>query len=126
MTASQAAAAAGATPPDVGYGVLLVAGMFFSTASQGFFQSHNVYNSLTTGLGIRSVFLGSVFEASLALGSSARQRFTNGQLVNLISVDAQKFRDTSMRTPCRAVRCACVCVACVCVAAAADVVCASV
>ena len=48
---------------------------------------------MKTGMRFRSALIGAVYEKALRLSSRAKQSSTTGAMVNLMSVDAQRFMD---------------------------------
>jgi ABC-type multidrug transport system fused ATPase/permease subunit len=48
-----------------------------------------------TGMRIRSAIISAVYKKALRLSSAARQKSTVGEIVNLMSVDAQRFQDVT-------------------------------
>ncbi|KAI9139662.1 multi drug resistance-associated protein MRP [Paraphysoderma sedebokerense] len=50
---------------------------------------------LTTGMKTRAAIVTAIYQKSLKLSSSSRQKYTTGEIVNHMSVDAQRFNDTT-------------------------------
>lgn len=63
-------------------------GIFLLTA---FLNNEQQYLSLQVGYRIRAALVNAIYRKSLTLSSSARRGTTNGEIVNLMSVDAQRF-----------------------------------
>lgn len=51
------------------------------------------HHCFTTGMKLRTTIVSAVYKKSLKLSNSARKTSTVGEIVNLMSVDAQKFQD---------------------------------
>nr|CAH8872156.1 unnamed protein product [Trichobilharzia regenti] len=69
--------------------LLLIAGLIRTIVFQQYF--HFTYR---TAMRIKTAVIGMVYRKSLKLSNFARQTSTTGEIVNLISVDAQKLEDT--------------------------------
>lgn len=63
-------------------------GIYILTA---FLNNEQQYISLQVGYRIRAALVNAIYRKSLSLSSSARRGTTNGEIVNLMSVDAQRF-----------------------------------
>lgn len=51
---------------------------------------------MTTGMSMRSAVVTTVYQKSLRLSNASRQSTTTGNIVNLMTVDAQRFMDLMM------------------------------
>ena len=71
------------------YVVLLFGAKFLSFL----LYSHYFIQVLDVGTQIRSVLVSAIVRKSLKLSNSARQKFTTGEITNLISVDTQHVLD---------------------------------
>ncbi|XP_030839751.1 ATP-binding cassette, sub-family C (CFTR/MRP), member 1 isoform X4 [Strongylocentrotus purpuratus] len=69
-------------------GVMLMISMFNSTLLHQYF-----HRCFIVGMHLRSAIIGVVYRKSLQLSSAARKGATVGEIVNLMSVDAQRFMD---------------------------------
>ena len=68
--------------------VLLVIALTQSTVSAQYFR--NVYQA---GFQMRTAVMSAIFRKSMILSSSSRQKYTTGEITNLIAIDAQRFVD---------------------------------
>lgn len=72
----------------------LYAGLLFGVAStQTLFLSQYFHRMFLVGLRIRTSLISAIFRKALVLSNSARKSSTVGEIVNLMSVDAQRFMD---------------------------------
>ena len=55
--------------------------------------SHYVLNLAEVAIQMRSAMISAIFRKSLKLSSTARQKFTTGEITNLVSVDTQRILD---------------------------------
>ncbi|XP_067934005.1 multidrug resistance-associated protein 1-like [Watersipora subatra] len=67
--------------------------MFVAAITQSFFLHQYFYKATVIGMRLRSTICASVYNKSLKLTSSSRKESTVGEIVNLMSVDAQRFMD---------------------------------
>ena len=68
--------------------LLFIAGLF-----NVFTFSHYIIQIIDVGTQIRSALVSAIVRKSLKLSNSARQKFTTGEITNLISVDTQRLLD---------------------------------
>ncbi|XP_052261658.1 multidrug resistance-associated protein 1-like isoform X6 [Dreissena polymorpha] len=68
--------------------VMLVVVMFQTIILHQYFQ-----HCVVVGMRLRTAIIGSVYEKMLKLSNAARRTSTVGEIVNLMSVDAQRFND---------------------------------
>lgn len=72
----------------------LYAGLLFGVAStQTLFLSQYFHRMFIVGLRIRTALISAIFRKALVLSNAARKASTVGEIVNLMSVDAQRFMD---------------------------------
>jgi ATP-binding cassette, subfamily C (CFTR/MRP), member 1 len=72
----------------------LYAGLLFGVAAtQTLFLSQYFHRMFLVGLRIRTSLISAIFRKALVLSNSARKSSTVGEIVNLMSVDAQRFMD---------------------------------
>eukprot|EP00117_Sycon_ciliatum_P046046 scpid33667/ scgid33028/ Multidrug resistance-associated protein 1; ATP-binding cassette sub-family C member 1; Leukotriene C(4) transporter len=70
------------------------AGLMVATALiQSVFLHQYFHVCFTVGMRLRSAVINAVYKKSLRLANSARKQSTQGEIVNLMSVDAQRFMD---------------------------------
>ncbi|XP_063232793.1 LOW QUALITY PROTEIN: multidrug resistance-associated protein 1-like [Bacillus rossius redtenbacheri] len=74
------------------YAVLLL----LSTTLETFFLTHHFQKMYVIGLRIRTALISLIYRKALRLSSSARRDSTVGEIVNLMSVDAQRFVDVCL------------------------------
>ncbi|KAI3383909.1 hypothetical protein SNEBB_000827 [Seison nebaliae] len=67
--------------------------LFLTAFSQTLFLHQYFHRSLTTGLRFRTAIIGIIYRKTLRLNSTAKNSSTVGEIVNLMSVDAQRFYD---------------------------------
>ncbi|EDQ90327.1 uncharacterized protein MONBRDRAFT_18722 [Monosiga brevicollis MX1] len=77
----------------VWHGYALAVGMFITAIFQSIFLHQYFHRVMKTGMRLRSAIINVVYEKSLHLSNTARQQSTTGEIVNLMSVDAQRFMD---------------------------------
>lgn len=72
----------------------LYAGLLFGIAStQTLFLAQYFHRMFLVGLRIRTALISAIFRKALILSNQARKESTVGEIVNLMSVDAQRFMD---------------------------------
>ncbi|XP_063421679.1 multidrug resistance-associated protein 1-like [Mytilus trossulus] len=76
-------------------GYILAAGFFVVAIFQSTFFHQNFHISMTTGMRARSALIAAVFKKSLTMNNEARKSSTVGEIVNLMSVDCQRFQDVA-------------------------------
>jgi len=71
-------------------------GILFASAFFGTFILQRYFHiGFTTGMGIRTAVVSTMFEKAICLTPSARKEFTKGKIMNLVSTDAQRLRDAA-------------------------------
>lgn len=75
------------------HGLLIVFLMIAVSMLQSFFLAYYFNRMMVIGLRIRSALTASIYRKSLVLGNTARKDTTIGEIVNLMSVDSQRFTD---------------------------------
>ncbi|XP_052284442.1 multidrug resistance-associated protein 1-like isoform X2 [Dreissena polymorpha] len=74
-------------------GYVYSVGFFAVSVLQGLLM-HNMYHqSMTLGIKLRSTLISAIFKKSLRLSNQARTESTSGEIMNLMSVDAQNIKD---------------------------------
>ncbi|CAC5389793.1 ABCC1 [Mytilus coruscus] len=82
--------------PEVEWkGYILAAGFFVVAIFQSTFFHQNFHISMTTGMRARSALIAAVFKKSLTMNNEAKKSSTVGEIVNLMSVDCQRFQDVA-------------------------------
>ncbi|XP_062886763.1 ATP-binding cassette sub-family C member 3 isoform X1 [Mobula hypostoma] len=74
-----------------GYGIAIL--MFISTALQTLLLHQHFHYCFVTGMRLRTAIIGAIYRKSLIITNSAKRSSTVGEIVNLMSVDAQRFMD---------------------------------
>ncbi|XP_066469734.1 ATP-binding cassette sub-family C member 3 isoform X2 [Tiliqua scincoides] len=77
----------------VWWGYLIAALMFFSAVLQTIILHQQFHYALITGMRLRTGIIGMIYRKSLIITNSAKRSSTVGEIVNLMSVDAQRFMD---------------------------------
>ncbi|XP_060700646.1 ATP-binding cassette sub-family C member 3 isoform X3 [Hemiscyllium ocellatum] len=67
--------------------------MFFSAALQTIILHQHFQYCFVTGMRLRTAIVGAIYRKSLVITNSAKRSSTIGEIVNLMSVDAQRFMD---------------------------------
>ncbi|TMS36963.1 hypothetical protein L596_004005 [Steinernema carpocapsae] len=75
------------------YGVGLACLMFVCALIQSLILHQYFHNMFRLGMNIRSVLTSAVYAKALNLSNNARKNRTVGEIVNLMSVDIQRFQD---------------------------------
>uniref|UniRef100_A0A8D0L774 MRP3 protein n=1 Tax=Sphenodon punctatus TaxID=8508 RepID=A0A8D0L774_SPHPU len=75
------------------WGFLIAALMFSCAVLQTVILHQQFHYSLVTGMRLRTGITGMVYRKSLIITNSAKRSATVGEIVNLMSVDAQRFMD---------------------------------
>ncbi|KAH9413433.1 Mrp-4p [Dermatophagoides pteronyssinus] len=71
-----------------------IAALFFLTALiQSFFLNYYFYIMFVIGMRLRTSFISAIYRKALTLSNASRKQTTTGEIVNLMSVDAQRFVD---------------------------------
>ncbi|XP_039702279.1 canalicular multispecific organic anion transporter 2-like isoform X2 [Pteropus medius] len=72
----------------------LLAGMMFMCSTMQTLILHQYYHRIfVTGLRLRTGVIGVIYRKALVITNSVKRKFTVGEMVNLMSVDAQRFMD---------------------------------
>ncbi|XP_062549081.1 multidrug resistance-associated protein 1-like isoform X2 [Armigeres subalbatus] len=72
-------------------GIILTFGLFAAALLVAMFNGQYYYNTYLTGFRIRSGLISGIYRKALRISSSAKKDTTVGEIVNLMSVDAQRF-----------------------------------
>merc|ERR1711871_1761696 len=76
---------------DVGYGLAIA--IFACACFQSLLLRHYLFACFNVGLRMRSTTVTAVYNKSLRLSLAARQGQSTGEIINLMSVDAQRLQD---------------------------------
>ncbi|CAO3622955.1 unnamed protein product [Cunninghamella blakesleeana] len=80
--------------PEPAYvGVFIAVGMFVTAACQTMFLHQYFHRCFLTGMRIRAALVTSIYRKTLLLSNASRQNSTVGEIVNHMSVDAQRLMD---------------------------------
>nr|KAG5699775.1 hypothetical protein BaRGS_013495 [Batillaria attramentaria] len=74
-------------------GYVLCVGMFFTIIAKSILFAHSMFESTRIGIRIKSTLIGAVYKKALTMNNSAKNAATVGEVVNLMSVDAQRILD---------------------------------
>lgn len=74
-----------------GYAISIL--MFLSAALQTLLLHQHFHYCFVTGMRLRTAIIGAIYRKSLIITNSAKRSSTVGEIVNLMSVDAQRFMD---------------------------------
>ncbi|XP_021258943.1 multidrug resistance-associated protein 1-like isoform X1 [Numida meleagris] len=77
-----------------GYGFAIA--LFFVVLSQSLLHQLYQRNNMLTAVKIKTAIVGLIFKKALTLASSSRQRYTTGEMVNLMSADAQQLMELTV------------------------------
>ncbi|XP_076615305.1 ATP-binding cassette sub-family C member 3 isoform X2 [Chaetodon auriga] len=67
--------------------------MFFTAVLQTLILHHHFQYCFVTGMNVRTAIIGAIYRKSLVITNAAKRSSTVGEVVNLMSVDAQRFMD---------------------------------
>uniref|UniRef100_A0A4W3K5P2 ATP-binding cassette, sub-family C (CFTR/MRP), member 3 n=1 Tax=Callorhinchus milii TaxID=7868 RepID=A0A4W3K5P2_CALMI len=77
----------------VWWGYMIAVLMFFSAVLQTLILHQHFQYCFITGMRLRSAIIGAIYRKSLVITNAAKRASTVGEIVNLMSVDAQRFMD---------------------------------
>lgn len=75
------------------FGYMVAGLMFLFSVTQTLILHHYYHSVVVIGLKLRTAVLGVIYRKALVITSSVRREFTVGEMVNLMSVDAQHLMD---------------------------------
>ncbi|XP_024120754.1 canalicular multispecific organic anion transporter 2 isoform X2 [Oryzias melastigma] len=75
------------------WGYTLAFLMFFTAFLQTLILHHHFQYCFVTGMNIRTALIGAIYRKALVITNAAKRSSTVGEIVNLMSVDAQRFMD---------------------------------
>ncbi|CAL9707790.1 unnamed protein product [Knipowitschia caucasica] len=75
------------------WGYALAFLMFFTALLQTLILHQHFQYCFVTGMNVRTAIIGAIYRKSLAITNAAKRSSTVGEVVNLMSVDAQRFMD---------------------------------
>lgn len=80
--------------PEPAYrGVLIAVAMFLTAICQTMFLHQYFQRCFSTGMRLRAALVTSIYQKTLVLSNASRQKSTVGEIVNHMSVDAQRLMD---------------------------------
>ncbi|KAJ3086454.1 hypothetical protein HK100_008695, partial [Physocladia obscura] len=82
--------APGATAEPLSHGLGLVFGLLILQVVGSFLSNHFIQESAVSAISLRTMMTSVIYRKSLKLASSARQEYTSGNVVNLISTDTNR------------------------------------
>uniref|UniRef100_A0A3B3WE55 ATP-binding cassette, sub-family C (CFTR/MRP), member 3 n=1 Tax=Poecilia mexicana TaxID=48701 RepID=A0A3B3WE55_9TELE len=77
----------------VWWGYTLAFLMFFTAILQTLILHRHFQYCFVTGMNVRTALIGAIYRKSLVITNAAKRSSTVGEIVNLMSVDAQRFMD---------------------------------
>lgn len=77
--------------PALSVGFLIVSAMPIAACAQSFLLHQYFHRCMVVGMKVRSAIITAIYRKALRLSNSSRQKYTVGEIVNLMSVDAQRF-----------------------------------
>ncbi|KAG0353636.1 hypothetical protein BGZ54_002156, partial [Gamsiella multidivaricata] len=86
-------------PQPVSLGVILAFGMFFASLLNSFFMAQYFQASMNIGVEARTALIAMIYRKSLKLTSAAKQKSTAGEINNHMSVDAERWAETTNFLP---------------------------
>lgn len=75
------------------HGIFYAAALFAVAALKSMLKKHNYHITSIVALRVRTAIIGAVYGKALVLSNAARKEATVGEIVNLMAVDAHRFRD---------------------------------
>ncbi|XP_047464662.1 ATP-binding cassette sub-family C member 3 isoform X2 [Mugil cephalus] len=75
------------------WGYTLAFLMFFTALTQTIILHHHFQYCFVTGMNVRTAIIGAIYRKALVITNAAKRSSTVGEVVNLMSVDAQRFMD---------------------------------
>uniref|UniRef100_A0A3Q2QW04 ATP binding cassette subfamily C member 3 n=1 Tax=Fundulus heteroclitus TaxID=8078 RepID=A0A3Q2QW04_FUNHE len=75
------------------WGYLLAFLMFFTAILQTLILHRHFQYCFVTGMNVRTALIGAIYRKALVITNAAKRSSTVGEIVNLMSVDAQRFMD---------------------------------
>ncbi|XP_037524946.1 multidrug resistance-associated protein 1 [Rhipicephalus sanguineus] len=75
------------------HGALFSCTMFFASMAESLFNSQYEYRIFLVSMRMRSAMINAIYRKALTLSSSAKGRFTTGEIVNLMAVDTQRIME---------------------------------
>ncbi|MEQ2232012.1 Canalicular multispecific organic anion transporter 2 [Ilyodon furcidens] len=75
------------------WGYTLAFLMFFTALVQTLILHHHFQYCFVTGMNVRTALIGAIYRKALVITNAAKRSSTVGEIVNLMSVDAQRFMD---------------------------------
>ena len=82
-----------AEPEPLYWGYIIAVSMFLTAIAQTLLLHQYFHRCFMTGMRIRSAVVTTVYRKALHLSNDARQKSTVGEIVNHMSIDAQKLMD---------------------------------
>jgi len=78
---------------DISEGLSIAISMLLTAMVQSLCLHQYFQRTIVSGMRLRSSLITAIYEKSLRLSSTTRQQYTVGEIVNHMSVDAQRFND---------------------------------
>ncbi|KAK9244743.1 P-loop containing nucleoside triphosphate hydrolase protein [Lipomyces tetrasporus] len=74
-------------------GMVIAFGMFFVSIAQTACQHQHFQRAMTVGIQVKSALTSSIYRKAVVLSGEAKSQKSTGDIVNLMSVDAQRLQD---------------------------------
>ncbi|KAK9451809.1 P-loop containing nucleoside triphosphate hydrolase protein [Limtongia smithiae] len=74
-------------------GVIIAFGMLFTSIGQTACQHQHFQRTMTVGMQVKSALVSSIYRKAVVLSGEAKAQSSTGDIVNLMSVDAQRLQD---------------------------------
>ncbi|KAK7471475.1 hypothetical protein BaRGS_00035869 [Batillaria attramentaria] len=74
-------------------GYVLCLGLFLSCSVKAVFFGHSLFRATRVGIRIKSVLIAAIYKKVLTMNNVTRNRVTAGEIVNMMSVDAQQIME---------------------------------
>ncbi|KAK9461507.1 P-loop containing nucleoside triphosphate hydrolase protein [Lipomyces oligophaga] len=74
-------------------GVIIAVSMFLVSLLQTAFQHQHFQRTMTVGMQVKSALVSSIYRKAVVLSGEAKSEKSTGDIVNLMSVDAQRLQD---------------------------------
>lgn len=82
------------SPNWIGY--IWAVAIFVCQLSAVFFNNHYFYNTQVVALRIKSALTAIIYQKAMTLSNRARSKKSNGEIVNLMSIDTQKLGEVAI------------------------------
>ncbi|KAI3644541.1 hypothetical protein MP228_010705 [Amoeboaphelidium protococcarum] len=84
---------ANAIQPSIQVGYIIAVAMLVTAVTQSIMLHQYFHRCVRTGLHLRSALVTAIYQKSLVISNASKQKYSTGEIVNLMSVDVQRFVD---------------------------------